>query len=410
MGLLQSALQQQTARLIYRRGIGYEQRQLHKQAIASFTQAIAKGYTPTAKALIHRGISRLNTQNTAGAIADFDAVIQTAIQQNDASSYLAAQALFFKGKIYRQKGDNKAAWISWAAAIDYCPTYAQPYYHRALFLIEQDRPNKALSDLDAAIEIDPSMAIAYLQRGNLRYQTGNIEGAIFDWQHALCNDFTLKSAKQALAKLQHDTYQDQLSQVLVAPLAEKELSVKVRYQSDRSQDSSQSNCLNIYVHRETGKGVNYYTLPDLIRQHLVPLQLDSISRFRLIGTVGNATGPDWDKSYDLYKNQPCPPSNWQAAIFATLLFPPLAVPAFIQAASVKRTYAKGKYINALNASKLVGIFSAASSIPFCFFVFLMVICASYDETGIKFSDRPAVRIVSCSKDSYSLCIKTTPGL
>ena len=352
MGLLQSTLQQQAAKAAYRRGLSYEQRQLHAQAIASFTQAIARGYAPSAEARVRRGINRIKRQDTKGAIADFEHVIYPQQSQckpstDSAVSYFVAQALFHRGNLHLNKGDSEAAWIDWAAAIDYCSTYAQPYYHRALLLVDKGDYSKARSDLDAAIAIDPSMAVAYLKRGNLRYQLGDTSGAAIDWQYAVCNDFTLESAKQSLEKLQHDTYQAQLSQVLAAPLAEKGLTAKVRYKG-----ASSRNCLDIYVHRDTGKGVNYYTLPDLVRLHLVPLHLDSISHFRIIGQAGEATNPDWKQSYELYKGQPCPPSRWSAAILAVVLFLPLAIPAFIQAANVKRAYQKGRYVEAVNASNL----------------------------------------------------------
>ncbi len=408
MGLLQSAFQQQAAKIVYRRGLGYEQRQLHDRAIAAFTQAIAKGYVPSAEALVHRGINHIKGQDIEGAIADFESVIQQAQSQyrqskSDTSSYFLAQALFNRGSLRLNKGDSEAAWIDWAAAIDGCSTYAQPYYHRALLSIDRRDYDKALFDLNAAIAIEPTMAVAYLQRGNLRYQLGDIPGAAIDWQYAICNDFTLESAKQSLEKLQYDAYQDQLSQVLARPLAEKGLTAKVQHK----RTNSRGDCLDIYVHRETGTGVNYHALPDLIRQHLVPLQLDSISCFRVIGQVGEATSPEWEQSYDLYKHQPCPPSRWSAASLAVVLFLPLAIPAFIQAASVKRAYKKGQYVEALNASNLVSVFSIASSIPFCFFMLLSFSYASYGsaKTQVALShSKPSVHVVSCQKTS-ALCVK-----
>ena len=67
--------QQQAAKLMYRRGITYAQQQSHQQAIAAFTSALDKGYAHAAQAQVMRGISRINDQDIAGAIADFDAII-----------------------------------------------------------------------------------------------------------------------------------------------------------------------------------------------------------------------------------------------------------------------------------------------------------------------------------------------
>ena len=285
---------------MHRRGIGYEQRQLHAQAIALFTQAIEQGYAPLAEAFVRRGISRIALQDVEGAIADFETVIQHAQTTKSASSYFVAQAWFNKGQLHSQTGNPEKALADWTTAIECCPTYGQPYYHRALYWIEAGDRHKALSDLDSAIELEPSMAIAYFQRGNLRHQLGDISGAATDWQYAICNDFTLEQAKQALEALQYDTYQDKLSQALAAPLAKKGLTVKVQHK----RGNNQNNCLDIYVHRAVGQGINYYTLPELIRQHLVPLYLTEVDRFRLIGKVGEATRPDWEQSYDLFDFSP----------------------------------------------------------------------------------------------------------
>ena len=375
MRRLKSLFQQRIAKLIYRRGIGYEQRQAYTRAIAAFTQAIDKGYAPLAEAFVHRGINRIALKDIEGAIADFETVIQQEQIPGSASSYFVAQALFNRGKLYSQKGDNEKALAYWSTAVECCPTYAQSYYHRALLWIEKGDHNRALSDLDNAIEFEPSMAMAYFQRGNLRHQLGDIPGAAADWQYAICNDFTLEQAKQALGVLRHNHYQDRLSQVLAGPLAERSLTVKVQH----TKRNGKSNCLDIYVHRKVGTGINYYTLPDLICQHLVPLYLLEIDSFRLISTVGEATKPDWEQSYSLYKGQPCPSSNWQSAISTIVLFPPLAIPALVLAVRVKRAYRAGKYIEALHASKVAKRFGIASSILFSLVMLLSVSHADYSK-------------------------------
>ena len=312
----------------------------------------------------------MHLQDEAGAIADFEFVIQSE-QHAETSSHLAlAQAYFYRGLLQQQSGDEAAALNDWTAAIACCSTYSLPYYHRALVFLTRDEGDRALSDLNAAIEAYPTLALAYFQRGSLRLQQGDKSGAVADLTYAICNDFTLGAAKEKLKRLQQDTYDAQLSQILADPLAKQGLTVRVHHQGDR---------LNIEVHRATGVGVNYYTLPAIIREHLVPLRLDEVSHFQLIGLVGEATKPDWNQSCQLYKDQPCPPSYWQAAVLAMVMFPPLAVPAFIQARRVKSLYQKGKYVEALSASGLAKVLGIASSIPFAFFLFLSLSYASYDS-------------------------------
>ena len=224
--------------------------------------------------------------------------------------------------------------------------------------------------MNEAIAADPTLTLAYLQRGNLRHQLGDIPGAVADWEIAVCNDFTLESAKQKLATVKQNAYDAQLSEVLKAPLAAKGLTVEVNHNDAQ---------LDIHIHRQLGTGVNYFTLPRLIQQHLAPLHLSEVSRFKLIGHLAEVNRPEWSQSYDLYKHQPCPPSNWQPAISALFMFPPLGIPAFIQAARVKKLYDKGQYIESLRASKAVKRMCIAGSITLGSFILLPLAYAAFDS-------------------------------
>ncbi len=377
-----SMYQRQIAKAAYRRACSCERQQAYPQAISAFTQAIAKGYSRPCEALVRRGINRIKVNDLAGAITDFESVIRAITRTDthtDTSSGISpkisptfslAQAYYQRGLLRQQRRDQLGAIADWAAAIAAHPTYPQPYFQRALILLDQEKHSQALADLNSAIAADPTFAIAYLQRGNLRHQLGDASGAITDWEYAICNDFTLASAKQKLEDMHRDAYDARLTQVLAAPFAGKGLSVRVQHSARR---------LDIHVHREVGTGVSYYTLPDLIREHLVPLHLAEVHRFRLIGRVGDVNRPDWNQLYELYKGQPCPPSNWQAAFSTIFLFPPFAIPAFVQAAQVKQSYNKGKYVEALRASKAVKGLCLASSVALGFFTLVPLGYAAYDS-------------------------------
>jgi len=377
---IKTVYQQQVAKLIFRRGMSYAQQQDYKQAVEAFTQAIEKGYACTAEALVRRGISRIQLKDRKGAIADFEAVIATAEAQTQApnNNLPVAQAYHYRGRLRQQSGNEAGALADWSTAIDCCSHYGVPHYHRALVLLEQGLHAEALTDFDAAIQANPTMAIAYFHRGNLRHQLGDILGAVADWELAACNDFSLEAAKQKLEKIQKAAYDAQLTEVLTQPLTEKGLTVKVKH--SHPQNSAKVGAqLDIHVHREVGTGVSYYDLPNLIREHLVPLHLADVTHFQIIGRVGDVNRPDWRQSYELYKGQPCPPSNWQAAISTLFLFPPFAIPAFIQAAQVQQYYKKGQYIQALSASKAVKGLCIAGSITLGFFTLLPLGYAAYDS-------------------------------
>lgn len=384
--------QQQSAKLAYYRGMACARKSSHVLAIAAFTQAIDKGCASVDKALVMRGISRMQIKDTVGAIADFTAVIATAIEKSSSDSdhgcdnnncdynfdpnssaepdFRLAQAHHYRGLLRQQSGNEAGALADWSAAIAHWPHYPQPHYHRALVHLSQGQHTLALADLNIALESDPTMVVAYLQRGKLRHQLGDIPGAVADWEIAVCNDFTLEDAKQKLAHVQQANYNAQFSAILAAPLAQKGLALEVTHSGTQ---------LDIHTHRQLGTGVNYYTLPDLIRQHLVPLHLANVSRFKLIGHLAEINCPEWSQLYDLYKDQPCPPSNWQAAFSTLVVFPPFGIPALIQAAKVKGLYERGQYIEALSTSKGVKGLCVAGSITLGVFALLPLSYAAYDS-------------------------------
>ncbi|PZO45948.1 MAG: hypothetical protein DCF15_21045 [Phormidesmis priestleyi] len=375
--------QRQSARLAYYRGVACARKSSHSLAIAAFTQAIDKGCGSEDKALVMRGISRMQMKDVGGAIADFTAVIAAAVEKSGSNTnhdsghnsgaepnFILAQAHHYRGLLRQQAGNEAGALADWSAAITHWPHYPQPHYHRALVHLSQGQHTPALADLNIALESDPTMVAAYLQRGNLRHQLGDIPGAVADWEIAVCNDFTLEDAKQKLANVQQANYDAQFSAILAAPLAQKGLTVEVTHSGTQ---------LDIHTHRQLGTGVNYYTLPDLIRQHLVPLHLANVSRFKLIGHLAEINSLEWSQLYDLYKGQPCPPSNWQAAFSTLVVFPPFGIPALIQAAKVKGLYERGQYIEALSASKGVKGLCVAGSVTLGVFALLPLGYAAYDS-------------------------------
>ncbi len=382
--LVQSWYQQQQAKLAFRRGVSCARKTLHTQAIAAFTQALEKGYSQPRKVYVLRGLSRTALKDVGGAIADFDRVITADDPGSSAEAkpdFILAKAYHYRGLLRQQLGNEAGALADWSEAIAHRPNYPEPHYHRALVSLGQGHHSKALIDLDAAIAGNPTLSSAYMQRGQLRYQLGDIAGAVTDWEIAACNDFTLEAAKQKLATVQQDAYDAKLSAVLKEPLAAKGLTVEVNH-SDAQ--------LDIHIHRQLGTGVNYYTLPDLIREHLVPLHLADVKKFQLIGHLAEVSRPEWTQSYDLYKGQPCPPSNWQTAFSTLVVFPPFGIPAFVQAAQVKKFYNRGQYIEALRASKSVKGLCVAGSVTLGVFTLLPLSYAAYDSM----QETPTFRIMA----------------
>jgi len=367
--LLQDWCQQQMARLAFHRGCAHAHQTVHTQAIASFTQTLKLGYAHQNDALVNRGISYIAIQDDEKAIADFEAVINAAENDHELS-FASAQAHHHRGMLRQKAGNEAGALVDWSIAIAHWPSYPDPYYQRALTSLGQGDYTQALRDLDRTLENDPAFMPAYLERGNLRHQLKDIPGAVADWEIAVCNDFTLENAKNKLATVHQAACDAKLSKVLAAPLAKKGLTAEVTHSGSK---------LNIHIHRKLGTGVNYYTLPDLIREHLAPLHIADVQKFQLIGHLSDVNLPEWNQSYELYKGQTCPPSNWQTAFSALVVFPPFGIPAFIQAAKVKRFYNRGQYIEALSASKSVKGLCVAGSVALGFFTLLPLSYAAYDS-------------------------------
>jgi Interferon-induced transmembrane protein len=207
---------------------------------------------------------------------------------------------------------------------------------------------------------------AYLHRGNLRKQQGDLQGAMQDWEIALRNDLTLEEAQIRWFEAQQATEQDVLNQCLqtelASALAPSTAQTPEALPSITITTRQIGRVLEVSVHRRVGVGINYFTLPERLRGILLQQMPNGINRFKLIGKVGNVTQPEWSQEYDLYKGQPCPPSNWQSTFPPLVMFPPLGLAALIYAAKVPFLYKKGQYRDALQASKTVTSLCKASTI------------------------------------------------
>jgi tetratricopeptide (TPR) repeat protein len=62
---------------------------------------------------------------------------------------------------------------------------ADDYLNSAIKHIQSKEPDKALSDLDEVIKINPKYVAAFLFRADIRYQKGDIDGALSDYNIAI---------------------------------------------------------------------------------------------------------------------------------------------------------------------------------------------------------------------------------
>ncbi|MEO0350792.1 MAG: tetratricopeptide repeat protein [Cyanobacteria bacterium P01_A01_bin.15] len=326
----QSWYARQQVRLVYRRGQILARQGNHQRAIAVLSKALVN-HPDTAAIYVSRGLSHRELGQLEQAYQDFTTAIDCAA--NPAIPY------FQRGRLAETQGKLTEALGDWKQAIVANPNYAEAHHQLGGIQYKTNDFPAALASLDRALDLNPNLAQAYLTRGYVRQQLGDLDGAMADWQLATLNDSAL--AGEVPAPPQPDglaTVQELLQNAL------QPVEVRVK---------RQQKTLEIYLTRQVGQGMSYFTLPNQIRHLLLPLELSDITEFRLVGHVGTVRGPEWEKSYDLYKDQPCPPSHWPTALAALVTFPPLGVTALLYASQVQQFYRRGQYPDALRASKAV---------------------------------------------------------
>ena len=333
--LLQSWAQQQQGRFLLRRGLNFAQQGNYHAAIQSLTGALSNHPQPTT-ILLQRGKVYLQQDLYTEALTDFNQVI--ALDPDQAAAY------GHRGLVRYQLGDEAGALTDWATSLKLNPNDATVRYNRGLVMAQHGRYQAALEDLNIALVQNPLLAEAYLHRGKIREHLGDKVGAVKDWEIALCNDLRLSEAQQLLVQTQTQvnalTLQDQLQDLLPSGLT--------------LATEHQGNLLTLRLHRSVGTPVNYFQLPNALRDRLSELQLPEVRRFRLIAKAGDSSLSEWDQTYGIYDKAPCPSPHWRDAVATTLLlFPPFGVLALVLAAQVKPAYHRGDYPVAARASKAV---------------------------------------------------------
>ena len=100
----------------------------------------------------------------------------------------AESANFYFNRAYdkNEKGDYYGAISDYTKAIEINPTYADAYYNRGNIKGRELKDNQsALLDFNKSLEIDPSNDQAYISRGVIKRRLGNIYGALSDYYKAI---------------------------------------------------------------------------------------------------------------------------------------------------------------------------------------------------------------------------------
>jgi tetratricopeptide (TPR) repeat protein len=88
------------------------------------------------------------------------------------------------GQVYFDMGDLVNAKEYYDMTIENAPFYGLAYYNRGTMLGMQKQYHSALNDLNKSIELDPSNANAFLNRGLAHFFLKDMEKACEDWNQA----------------------------------------------------------------------------------------------------------------------------------------------------------------------------------------------------------------------------------
>ena len=132
---------------VFQRGITYYDMGDLDRAVADFTKVIE--ISPDfAEAYSNRGLVYSDQGYYDRAIADFDKTIKLSPRMVEISF-----TYFNRGHTYYQKGDYKSAMPDLDTAISLNPNYARPYLLRGVIFAELEERDKAISDLQTAIDL-----------------------------------------------------------------------------------------------------------------------------------------------------------------------------------------------------------------------------------------------------------------
>lgn len=329
---LQFWVRSQRGRYLLRCGTNLMQQGNLDKAIAVLTVALSKHLKPE-EIYLQRGLAHWQQNELDHALADFNEAIALCPHE--------ARAYSHRGLVRYELNNEMGALADWAIALRYQPKDATVRYNRGLVYAQKQQYAEALADFDVALDTNPLLSEAYLHRGKVKHQLDDIPGAVKDWELALCNDLRLDEARQLLTQM-HQHNQDATLQNYFQDLLPQGVSVAVEQQGPN---------LTLMLNRTVGTPINYFKLPNALKERLVKLQLSEVRRFRLIAKAGNSSLSEWDQTYNIYDKVPCPPPHWRAALASTfLLFPPFGVVALVYASQVKQAYDRGDYPIAARAS------------------------------------------------------------
>ena len=98
---------------------------------------------------------------------------------------IEAKVYFYRGLVSMGRKDYDKAISDFDEAIRLDPNYTLAYCNRGNTYSDHGYFDKAISDYNEAIRLDPNYTLAYYDRGNAYYRHGNLDKAISDYSEAI---------------------------------------------------------------------------------------------------------------------------------------------------------------------------------------------------------------------------------
>lgn len=130
-------------------------------------------------ARVERAKLRAQQGHYLEAIADLDEALQ--------GDPRATSAYLLRAQLRCYVGDMDGSIADFSNVIWLCPS-AAAYYNRGVSYYHADLLDLALADLDRALALRPVFVAASFARGNIRYELGEMQGALDDYHQALHTD------------------------------------------------------------------------------------------------------------------------------------------------------------------------------------------------------------------------------
>jgi tetratricopeptide (TPR) repeat protein len=96
----------------------------------------------------------------------------------------SAQLYYLRGFCYSQLQKYDLAIADFDASLKIAPNAPQTHYDLGYTYFLMSNSEKAIAGFDKAIQLDKNFAEAYLNRGSIKLQSGDLDGACEDWQMA----------------------------------------------------------------------------------------------------------------------------------------------------------------------------------------------------------------------------------